>query len=63
LGAAERTLDTADHSIDSRTTDSSGRRDASVNGAAGEMQSVSENIHLGFPSRWPPYSGMSVGHP
>jgi hypothetical protein len=44
---ADHTLDTADDSIDSGTTDRPGRCDARIGCATSDTQGVSENIHLG----------------
>jgi hypothetical protein len=47
LDTADHTLDTADRSIDSRTTDRPGRRDASVNRATSDTQCFPHDVHLG----------------
>jgi hypothetical protein len=47
LDTADHALDTADYSIDRRTSDRPGRRDAGVNRATGDTHCFSEDIHLG----------------
>jgi hypothetical protein len=61
---ADSALDTANHSINGRTTDGPGRRDASFNRASGDTHCASENIHLGpFTTGRSSYSGNLAAIP
>jgi hypothetical protein len=46
LDTADYTLDAADRSINGRTADRPGGRDASLNRVSGGVHCFSENIHL-----------------